>query len=77
MRSEPLQTRLSQAGGGQRGYVKSIERGKVGLGVSEWLLTGTRPNGDSVRVRGCDHWEFRGGKVTRKDSYWKMVEKPT
>ncbi len=31
MRSEPLQTRLSQAGGGQRGYVKSIERGKVGL----------------------------------------------
>ena len=32
MRSEPLQTRLSQAGGGQRGCVKSIERGKVGLG---------------------------------------------
>lgn len=31
MRSEPLQTRLSQAGGGQRGCVKSIERGKVGL----------------------------------------------
>jgi hypothetical protein len=31
MRSEPLQTRLSQAGRGQRGYVKSIERGKVGL----------------------------------------------
>jgi len=33
-------------------------------------------DGDSVRVRGCDHWEFRGGKVTRKDSYWKIVEKP-
>ena len=47
------------------------------LGVSEWLLTGTTPNGDSVRVRGCDHWEFRGGKVTRKDSYWKIVEQPT
>jgi ketosteroid isomerase-like protein len=47
------------------------------FGVSEWLLTGTKPDGDSVRVRGCDHWEFRGGKVTRKDSYWKIVEKPT
>jgi hypothetical protein len=25
-------------------------------------------------VRGCDLWEFRDGKVTRKDSYWKIVE---
>jgi hypothetical protein len=32
MRSDPLQTRPEQAGGGLRGYVKSIERGKVGLG---------------------------------------------
>src|SRR5712691_6675139 len=30
------------------------------LGVSEWLLTGTTPDGRSLRVRGCDHWEFRG-----------------
>jgi hypothetical protein len=27
-------------------------------------------------VRGCDHYEFRDGKVIRKDSYWKIVEKP-
>lgn len=45
------------------------------LGISEWLLTGTRPDGNEVRVRGCDHWEFRGGNVIRKDSYWKIVEK--
>lgn len=45
------------------------------LGVSEWLLTGTSIEGTKVRVRGCDHWEFRGGKVIRKDSYWKIVEK--
>ncbi len=45
------------------------------LGISEWLLTGTRPDGAKVQVRGCDHWEFRGGKVIRKDSYWKIVEK--
>jgi ketosteroid isomerase-like protein len=45
------------------------------LGVSEWLLTGTTLDGRSIRVRGCDHWEFRDGKVIRKDSYWKIVEK--
>ena len=45
------------------------------LGISEWLLTGTRPDGTKVQVRGCDHWEFRGGQVIRKDSYWKIVEK--
>ncbi len=43
-------------------------------GVSEWLLTGTTPDGRRIRVRGCDHWEFRDGKVVRKDSYWKIVE---
>ena len=41
MRSEPLQTRLSQAGGGQRGYVKSIERGKVGLDLACGRLRST------------------------------------
>jgi ketosteroid isomerase-like protein len=46
------------------------------LGVSEWLLTGTTPEGRRVRVRGCDHWEFRDGQVVRKDSYWKLVERP-
>lgn len=43
-------------------------------GVSEWLLTGTTRAGVKVRVRGCDLWEFRGGKVVYKDSYWKIIE---
>ena len=43
-------------------------------GASEWLLTGTTRAGQPVRVRGCDLWEFRDGKVLRKDSYWKIVE---
>ena len=47
------------------------------LGVSEWLLTGTRGDGEQVCVRGCDHWEFRGGRVVRKDSYWKIVDAAT
>jgi ketosteroid isomerase-like protein len=44
------------------------------MGVSEWTLTGTTTLGISLKVRGCDLWEFRNGKVIRKDSYWKIVE---
>ena len=44
------------------------------MGVSEWLLTGTLSSGQRLAVRGCDHYEFRDGKVVRKDSYWKLVE---
>ena len=43
--------------------------------ASEWLLTGTNQGGEKVRVRGCDHYEFRDGKVVRKDSYWKIIER--
>jgi ketosteroid isomerase-like protein len=44
------------------------------LGVSTWLLTGTTKAGDKIRVRGVDLLEFRGGKIIKKDSYWKIVE---
>lgn len=43
-------------------------------GCSEWLLTGTTIDGDRIEVRGCDLFEFKDGKVVRKDSYWKIVE---
>lgn len=43
-------------------------------GVSEWRLTGTTTAGVRIDVRGCDLFEFRGGKIVRKDSYWKIVE---
>ena len=46
-------------------------------GVSEWTLTGTTTSGVRLNVRGCDHWEFRNNKITRKDSYWKIVEPTT
>lgn len=46
-------------------------------GVSEWTLTGTTTAGIYVEVRGCDLWEFRDGKITRKDSYWKIIESST
>ena len=38
------------------------------MGVSEWLLTGTRPDGQPVRVRGCDHWSFETGRSLGRTS---------
>jgi len=43
-------------------------------GSSEWTITGTDTAGERVEVNGCDLLEFRGGKIARKDSYWKLVE---
>ncbi len=48
---------------------------KGDIGVSEWTLTGTTHSGEKVEVRGTDHLEFRGTKIVRKDSYWKIVAK--
>ena len=42
--------------------------------VSEWTITGTTASGERVEVQGCDLFELRDGKITRKDSYWKLVE---
>jgi len=43
--------------------------------VSRWLLTGTSPDGDRVRVRGCDLFDLaEDGRIRRKDSYWKILE---
>jgi len=44
------------------------------VGVSEWTLTGTALSGQRLEVRGVDLLEFAGGKITRKDSFWKMRE---
>ena len=45
------------------------------LGISTWLLTGTTKTGEQIRVRGVDLLEFRDGKIVKKDSYWKIVQK--
>jgi ketosteroid isomerase-like protein/catechol 2,3-dioxygenase-like lactoylglutathione lyase family enzyme len=48
------------------------------VGVSEWTLTGTTTAGEPIEVRGVDLIEFNhDGKITRKDSFWKIVEKPS
>jgi ketosteroid isomerase-like protein len=43
-------------------------------GISKWTLTGTSREGRRVEVSGCDFYSFRGDRVTRKDSYWKIIE---
>lgn len=44
------------------------------FGVSEWTLTGTTLSGNKIEVRGVDLLEFTGGKIIRKDSFWKILE---
>lgn len=53
------------------GQVENFVSGDTGM--SKWLLTGTTLNGEKLAVRGCDFYTFHDGKVTRKDSYWKIV----
>ena len=44
-------------------------------GMSKWTLRGTvAATGETIEVRGCDFFEFRDGKVAKKDSYWKIVD---
>ena len=44
-------------------------------GTSEWTLRGTTVEEQRLEVRGCDLWTFRGDRILRKDSYWKIVER--
>jgi steroid delta-isomerase-like uncharacterized protein len=43
-------------------------------GVSEWTIRGTQASGEPIEVRGCDLFEFTDGKISRKDSFWKIVD---
>lgn len=45
------------------------------MGISQWTLTGTPLSGPPIKVRGCDFYSFRDGKVIKKDSFWKIVER--
>jgi steroid delta-isomerase-like uncharacterized protein len=56
--------------GGAEHFVDADRR----TGISKWTLTGTTRDGKRLEVRGCDFYTFRDGQVTRKDSYWKIVE---
>lgn len=41
--------------------------------VTVWRVTGKSADGTVLNYRGCDLYTFRGDKVWKKDTYWKMV----
>jgi ketosteroid isomerase-like protein len=41
--------------------------------VTVWRVTGTGADGIALDYQGVDLYEFRGDKVCRKDTYWKIV----
>ena len=45
------------------------------MGISQWTVSGTTRAGERIMARGCDFYTFRDGKVVKKDSFWKIVEK--
>lgn len=40
-------------------------------GFTQWTFTGTRADGTSLEVTGCDLFTFRDGKIAVKNSYRK------
>lgn len=68
-----LLTRFEKTPDVHYGDVEHFHDGETG--ISRWLLTGTTLDGERIEVRGCDFYTIRGGKVVRKDSYWKIVER--
>ena len=42
--------------------------------VSEWTIRGTQASGEPIEVRGCDLLEFTDGKISRKNSFWKIID---
>lgn len=46
------------------------------IALSEWTFTGTGPDGNAVRVRGCDVFRIQNGKIAVKDTFRKQVTVP-
>ena len=66
-----LMTRFETTPDVHYGEIENFVSGSTGM--SKWILRGTNLQGEKVSVRGCDFYTFEGGKVIRKDSYWKIV----
>jgi ketosteroid isomerase-like protein len=40
--------------------------------VSEWIFTGTNPDGTRIEAEGCDLFRLREGKIVRKQAFRKQ-----
>jgi ketosteroid isomerase-like protein len=43
-------------------------------GFGEWTFVGTSIDGQPVRIRGCDLYEFTNDKIKRKNGFRKQLE---
>ncbi len=59
--------------GGGVGCWGSVCGAATGIVMALGLVYGT--DGERLEVRGTDHLEFREGKIIKKNSFWKIVEK--
>jgi len=41
--------------------------------IGTYRVTGRYADGRRIDARGCDIYLIRGGKIARKDSYWKQI----
>lgn len=42
--------------------------------VTVWTVTGKSAGGETFNYRGCDLYDFKDGKITYKDTFWKIVD---
>jgi ketosteroid isomerase-like protein len=42
--------------------------------VSVWTVRGRGADGEALNYQGCDIYQFRNGKIWKKDTYWKLIE---
>ncbi|MBV8393951.1 MAG: nuclear transport factor 2 family protein [Alphaproteobacteria bacterium] len=42
--------------------------------VSVWTVRGKGATGEDLNYEGCDIYTFRGGKISAKNTFWKIVE---
>lgn len=42
--------------------------------IGTYRVTGRYADGRRLDMRGCDLYVIRGGKIARKDSYWKHID---
>jgi ketosteroid isomerase-like protein len=70
---EALRSRFTGIPNVHYGDATHIVAGEIG--ISQWTLSGTRTDGERIEVRGCDFYTFRGDKIVKKDSFWKIRER--
>src|SRR5260370_2643346 len=57
-------------------YVLAGAPGSEDRAVSVWTVRGRGSDGEELNYHGCDLYTFRGDKISRKNTFWEIVEQP-